>query len=414
MQIIDRLSLQVKLYLLIGLVVFGLIITAALGYYNMHKMKKNLDALYFGSLLPVNELNQIEKRYTKDVLITFYLLQDLQITPHEAAEKIKHSRDDIITNWQSYQSHFKRDYEQAYLEYANEQIKSSAHYLTRLSTAILRFDEEKILQLSSTTLFHEIEQMSQIINKLIRYEQEIAQYERKKLITTYHETLYKLLAMLIFIIASAILMIIPIFKSIQNSEMYLIHTSKKLKKANQKLENASITDALTELFNRRYFNLIYNRELTRCIREHKSIAFMMIDVDYFKGYNDFYGHLKGDAALKSVATAMKETLKRPGDYVFRLGGEEFGVLIADITEDKAYHMAEKLRQRVSELGIEHQNNKASKSLSISIGLVTLFPDQDSDSEYIIHLADENLYKAKERGRNQVVSSEVTTQHVMSA
>jgi diguanylate cyclase (GGDEF)-like protein len=414
MKIIDKLSLQYKLYILLGLTIFGLIITAALGYYNMHKMKKNLDALYFGSLIPVNELNHIEKRYNKDILITFYQLQDLQITPAEAAEKIDLSRKDILVTWKSYRSHFKRDYEQAYLEYAHQQVEKSSHYLKRLSTAIMRFDEEKILQLSSTTLFNDIEEMNQIIAKLTRYEQDIAQYERKVLITTYNETLYKLLAILIFIIASAVLMIIPIFKSIQNSELYLIHTSKKLKKANKKLENASITDALTELYNRRYFNLVYNRELTRSIREHKSLAFMMIDVDYFKGYNDFYGHLQGDVALKSVAKTMKETLKRPGDFCFRLGGEEFGILIANITEDKAYHMAEKLRQRINQLKIPHEKSQADDFLSVSIGLVTLYPDHECEPEQILHEADANLYKAKERGRNQVISSELTQEKQISA
>ena len=133
---------------------------------------------------------------------------------------------------------------------------------------------------------------------------------------------------------------------------------------------------------------------------------MMLDIDYFKGYNDHYGHLKGDITLKEVSKAMQETLKRPGDYLFRLGGEEFGVLISDINEEKAYHMAEKIRHNVQALNIEHKQSKSSKYVTISIGLVTLIPNQFSEPEQILHKADENLYNAKAEGRNRVVTTEL--------
>ena len=405
-KLVDALSLQFKLYILLALIITGVLLASLIGYINMHKMKNNLDSLYFGSFIPVSELSQIQNVYNKDISFAFHQLRNGQLSPAVAAAKIDLSRHKVSTIWKSYESHFKRDYELAYLEYANEEIHNSILYLKRLSAAISASNEERIAQLSAQSLLNKINKINSVIDTILQYEKDIAQYERKMLITTYEDTLYKLLAVLIIVIAAAVMIMVPIFKSIQNHENSLVSASKKLQTANKKLETASITDALTELFNRRYFNLVYNRELTRCIREKKPLCFMMLDIDYFKGYNDSYGHLQGDASLKAVATTMKETLKRPSDYLFRLGGEEFGVLIADITEDKAYHMAEKLRQNILALEIAHKGNKASPFLSISIGLVNIIPNQKTESESILQKSDENLYKAKEAGRNCVISSDM--------
>jgi diguanylate cyclase (GGDEF)-like protein len=404
--LVDALSLKFKLYFLLGLVIFGLLLTGAMGYYNLSKMKKNLDALYFGNFIPVTELNEIQKEYNKEIFISFYKLQNDQLIPSEAAEKINISRQKILKTWASYRSHFKRDYELTYMQYADSEIHKSAEYLNHLSSAIVTLDNERLSQLSSKILLNNISHINEVIHNILNYESEMAQYERKELLSTYDKTLYQLAAILIFLIASAIMIIAPIFQSIQNNQRSLINTSKKLHSVNKKLETASITDSLTELYNRRYFNLIYNRELTRCIREHTSIAFMMLDIDYFKVYNDTYGHLQGDSTLKAVAQVMKDTLQRPGDYIFRLGGEEFGVLIANITEENAYTMAERLRQNVRDLKLEHKNSKASDYVTLSVGVIVLTPDQDIDPEIIIQKADENLYHAKEEGRNQVVISEL--------
>jgi len=406
LKLVDALSLKFKLYILLALIISGVLLTSMIGYFNMHKMKNNLDALYFGSYIPVSELSKIQNAYNKDISLAFYQLKSSQLNPAIAAAKIDLSRHKIASLWKSYKSHFKRDYELSYLEYADEEVQVSIAYLKKLSAAISSSSHENLMKLSSATLLNKVNKMNSVIDNILQYENDIAQYERKMLILTYDETLYKLLAVLIFVIAAAVIIMVPIFKSIQNSEYSLIYASKKLQAANKKLETASITDALTELFNRRYFNLVYNRELTRCIRDKKPLCFMMLDIDYFKGYNDAYGHLQGDASLKAVATIMKQTLKRPSDYLFRLGGEEFGVLISDISEEKAYHMAQKLRENILALKIQHKGNKANAYLSISIGLVNLYPNQATESEPILQKADENLYKAKAAGRNCVISSDM--------
>ena len=404
MKLIDELSLKFKLYTLLALFIFGLSLIGGIGYLNMYKMKKNLDALYFGSYIPVTELHKIQNIYNKDINHIFHQLKNSQVLPSEAAEKIKISRKNILSIWESYTAHFKREDELEYIKYAHEELMHSSNYLQRLSLAISELDIQSTQQLSSGILQKNIAHMDGVINKIISYEKEIALYERKNFLNTYDSIIYKLAVILILVIAAAVIIIAPIFQSIENHTYSLIHTSKKLQIANKKLETASITDPLTELFNRRYFNLVYNRELTRCIRENKTMAFMMLDIDYFKGYNDYYGHIKGDTTLKMVAKSMKTTLKRPGDYLFRLGGEEFGILISDITQDNAYHMAEKLRQNIYNLNIEHQKSKVAEYLSVSIGLVVLKPDQEIDPESIISRADDNLYEAKEEGRNKVIQT----------
>lgn len=407
MGLVDSLSLKFKLYILLGLVVIGLLLTGAIGYLNLSKMKKNLDALYFGNFIPVTELNKIQNEYNVEIFMSFYQLQNNHYIPSEAAEKISLSRKKILDIWESYTSHFKRDYELSYMRYADQELNKSAAYLHNLSTAIFTLEQKRLPELSAAILLQNISHINKVINTIVDYESKMAQYERKMLLNTYHKTLYQLIGILIFLIAAAVIIIAPIFQSIQNNQESLIHTSKKLHSVNKKLETASITDSLTELYNRRYFNLVYNRELTRSIRENTSITFMMLDIDYFKGYNDFYGHLQGDRTLQAIAKVMKETLKRPGDYLFRLGGEEFGVLISDITEDNAYRMAEKLRKSIEGLKIEHKENKANTYVTLSIGAIVLIPDQDTDPEKIIQKADENLYNAKHHGRNQVVISELT-------
>jgi len=176
---------------------------------------------------------------------------------------------------------------------------------------------------------------------------------------------------------------------------------------NKKLaEELSITDELTSLFNRRHFNNLFPQELARAEREKKTIVLMIIDVDYFKPYNDNYGHQQGDNALRAVSGVLKNTLRRAGDFTFRIGGEEFGVIVTVDDSDAAYAIAEKLRKAVEDLGLEHAYSEVAACLTISIGMEIhqCNDSQPADMDLIYRLADDALYQAKENGRNQVASS----------
>ncbi len=174
-------------------------------------------------------------------------------------------------------------------------------------------------------------------------------------------------------------------------------TSKK------RAEELSVTDELTGLFNRRQFNHLFPQELMRAERAKKIFALMIIDVDYFKPYNDNYGHQQGDSVLQQVAAALKNSLQRASDFAFRIGGEEFGVIVTADNTEQAYAIAEKLRRAVEQLEITHDHNPASSCVTVSIGLKThdSGEGQPAERDLIYRLADDALYQAKESGRNQV-------------
>ncbi|MDH3760267.1 MAG: diguanylate cyclase [Gammaproteobacteria bacterium] len=172
----------------------------------------------------------------------------------------------------------------------------------------------------------------------------------------------------------------------------------------KRAEELSVTDELTSLFNRRHFNNIFPQELARAERDKRIFALMIIDVDYFKPYNDNYGHQQGDLVLQQVSRVLKDTLRRAGDFAFRIGGEEFGVIVNVDHEEDACVIAEKLRRAVEDLGLEHAHNPAAGNVTVSIGLKTHqgAGGQPALMELIYRRADDALYQAKENGRNQVV------------
>ncbi|MEJ2372989.1 MAG: GGDEF domain-containing protein [Sulfurimonas sp.] len=254
-----------------------------------------------------------------------------------------------------------------------------------------------------------------IIKKLINYEIEVAQFERKKFLNKYEDMALNIGLVLIFVIVAVFVISTYVFKSIQQDHTKLHAIAKKLKSANKKLENASYTDSLTNLYNRRYFNHIYERELKRAKRDKTYITFMMLDIDYFKQYNDTYGHVEGDFALKTVAKVLKDTLKRPSDYVFRLGGEEFGILLSQTNESDSANLARKLLSAVKLRELKHEKSKVSDYVTVSVGVVCCIADDALADEVLISRADEMLYEAKEGGRDRYqITTNVTLAKTVNA
>lgn len=169
------------------------------------------------------------------------------------------------------------------------------------------------------------------------------------------------------------------------------------------VEELSITDVMTGLYNRRFFNSVIEKELGRALRDGKQFSFAMLDVDFFKNYNDNYGHQKGDQVLRSVAGVIKSKLTRGSDYCFRLGGEEFGVLFTDLSPKQARDFVETIRTAIVEKELEHKWSRTAGVVTVSIGLLTLTPFDGAEVDLIYRLADEALYKAKRKGKNQVVN-----------
>jgi diguanylate cyclase (GGDEF)-like protein len=165
-----------------------------------------------------------------------------------------------------------------------------------------------------------------------------------------------------------------------------------------KLENQSIRDGLTNLFNRHFLEIALERELQRATRSGEPLAVLMIDVDHFKAFNDLFGHEAGDLVLRELAGCLQSTV-RAEDIVCRYGGEEFVILLPEITRERAMEAAERLRQRVSMMRLELRGEPL-RQISISVGLAT-YPDLASDAVDLLRMADRALYQAKRAGRNQV-------------
>lgn len=172
------------------------------------------------------------------------------------------------------------------------------------------------------------------------------------------------------------------------------------------IEEISITDELTGAYNRRFFNQIFSKELKRAKRKDDMFCIAMFDIDYFKKYNDTYGHIKGDKALQQVVTAISSKLQRASDYLFRVGGEEFIVIYSEMKSfDEAEHFSSKLVKAVEAIKIEHKSSEISDVLTISLGLLNVTPECDMNEDAILQRIDELLYRAKKAGRNQLVSLE---------
>jgi diguanylate cyclase (GGDEF)-like protein len=182
-----------------------------------------------------------------------------------------------------------------------------------------------------------------------------------------------------------------------------IKAEDELKAVNKKLEKLSITDQLTTLYNRRHFENVFNLELRRAIRAKTVFSVILFDIDYFKRLNDTYGHQSGDKALVSIGKCLKDLCKRPSDFSFRIGGEEFTIIIADNTKESPLNLAKALQDKLKTLKIENKNSDISKYMTISIGIISLVPSSKDTIDSLMKEVDEKLYLAKEKGRNQIIN-----------
>ncbi len=185
---------------------------------------------------------------------------------------------------------------------------------------------------------------------------------------------------------------------------HIIASQQALRQANQQLETLSRHDALTGLFNRRHFDEIKNDEFQRAMRSGQPLSLLVCDIDFFKAYNDHYGHASGDQCLQAVAQAMLQAVPRGGDVLTRIGGEEFAVLLPATTQASAWLVAERLRLAVANLHLAHDQSSVGPWVTISIGLAQLQPGQHSCFDDLFEAADQALYRAKEAGRNRAVSA----------
>jgi diguanylate cyclase (GGDEF)-like protein len=190
-------------------------------------------------------------------------------------------------------------------------------------------------------------------------------------------------------------------KIIEQKSEELERINIELEEANRKLQKLSQRDGLTGIYNRFMFDRTIESEWDRCRRQFCPLAFMMIDIDYFKLYNDRYGHPAGDECLKRVAELLLRSLKRSSDTVARYGGEEFAVILPCTEIDGAAALAEHIREDVEQLAIMHASSKISDYVTVSIGVNSVTPSAALSIDDLIAGADKALYLAKRR-RNAIV------------
>lgn len=179
-----------------------------------------------------------------------------------------------------------------------------------------------------------------------------------------------------------------------------IRAEEELKKANEKLQLLSVIDGLTQIPNRRKFDESLALEWKRHQREKNVLSLILCDIDFFKFYNDTYGHQAGDDCLKKVAKTIHASTQRAGDLAARYGGEEFAVILPNTGLEGARVIAERIRTSVQNLKIEHKSSKVHEHITLSLGISTGIPGGDNSAKNLVALADQALYRAKAGGRNQ--------------
>ena len=179
---------------------------------------------------------------------------------------------------------------------------------------------------------------------------------------------------------------------------------KTLQEVNQKLERLVNVDGLTGVANRRHFDDYLAREWRRLQREQKPLSLILCDVDHFKFYNDYYGHLQGDDCLRQVAQAIAQVINRPADLVARYGGEEFAIILPNTDLTGSQRVAQKVQQAIRELQLPHNKSQTSQFITISIGINTQIPQKEQLVEDLIRTTDQALYAAKAQGRDRIISS----------
>jgi len=354
-------SIGFKLIVLM-FVIFTTMISASLMFNSqIDKLKEQIDNIYFGNFVPILKLQNVVNNY-RDLVFC--------IKKREFNCSIKSYEKNILLNWNYYNKGYKTGAERAVVDTIDDDIGNSLKVkrLKNLYAAINKIDF------------------------LVDYETQEAQKQRKDFLVKYDNMKDYLFYNIIAIIFFSFIIIIYIFVQIFKKDNQLTILSKKYK-------IDSITDGMTKLYNRKYFDTIFDNLPFISNANKWQSAFLMFDIDFFKQYNDTYGHDKGDETLIAVANVLKEYFNKEYEYVFRLGGEEFGVVLFDTNEEILESCMQEINAKVVDLKIEHKNSAVLDVVSISIGAVVYDANSYTSANKLYKLADENLYKSKHNGRN---------------
>jgi len=236
-------------------------------------------------------------------------------------------------------------------------------------------------QSASTAVLHLLDQI--VESQAIVLESVVAKYEQSRLYT--------------------LIIIAAIFSVIGIVVLYALRTSGRQLKHISRL---AVIDEVSGTYNRRYFDMVLNEEWKRSMREYTPLSLLMVDIDYFKAYNDNFGHQMGDVCLFSVSKILSGQLKRSADFTARYGGEEFAIVLPNTSVEYARLLAERLRRSVEEARIKAGDEEVSPWVTVSIGLATTTAEYEQSSAVLVKAADNCLYESKRKGRNRVTDEMV--------
>jgi len=354
-------SVTFKLILLVLVVLFALISTSILFNSQIDKLKVQIDNLYFGNFIPIVKLENIQDNYK--TIISCRTLK--YICDFKKEQKI------ILEDWSYYYNAYKNEKERNVINNVDIALKET-------------FKINKL---------HKFKKIVQKIEFLIDYETKMAFKQRKLFVEEYKR-------MKDYLFINIVLLLVLTFGIVAYIIYQVVKKDNQLRVLNTKYKIDSITDSMTSLYNRKYFDTIFDNMPFIANANNWECAFIMFDIDYFKQYNDTYGHDAGDETLKKVAKVLKEYFNNKYEFVFRLGGEEFGVVLFDIDLDILESCLSDINQKIVDLKIEHKTSDVLGVVTISIGAIMYEPNTYISANKLYKKADDSLYKSKHNGRNQ--------------
>jgi len=349
-------KINYKLFALPIIVLIALVYISFLFSSEIDRLKKQIDNIYFGNFIPVHRLHIIKEEY-KNIIYD--------------QKNFDSSRKSILLNWEFYNSQYKTIQEREVVKKIDTHIKKS-----------FKLNTNKYYRYIITQ-----------IDLLIQYEVSSASIQRKDFLNKYNDIRDYLFYNQIFIMISiALFVLFTVITTIKNHNRleYLVN----------KYKSDSITDGLTGLYNRKYFDSVMDETTVISYENDWESAFIMIDIDFFKQFNDTYGHDAGDIALKTVSEVLDSIFNKEYDYVFRLGGEEFGIIIFNTNRVALEQRLKYLQKVIASKQVKHSASKTG-FLTLSMGVIMINKNTYSLSRTEIYkLADKKLYQSKENGRNQ--------------
>lgn len=354
-------SIIFKLIVLVSIVLLALFSASLLFNKQIDKLKIQIDNIYFGNFVPVIKLETILDNYRKIIRC-----RNLKYNC-----KFKKEKEIILEEWNYYLNSYQNEKEKLVISQINKELLDT-------------FKANKL---------HKFKNIVKKIDLLIKYEINNAFKQRKLFVEDYKEMKNLLFYNVISILSLSFILIGFIIYQV-------IKKDNQLRILNKKYKIESITDSMTNLYNRKYFDTIFDNMPFIANANNWQCAFVMFDIDFFKQYNDTYGHDAGDQTLKEVAKVLSQYFNKKYEYVFRLGGEEFGVILFDTDETILKVCLSDINKEIVALGIEHSGSSVLDVVSISTGAIIYKPNSYVSGNTLYKRADECLYKSKENGRNQ--------------